>query len=116
MEYKAKAHYFGHKIYIDADCEECIWRYQDTHEPISRDDKRYCPSCKFLMTDDKHDPCINNLPGVFHACCGHGIDEPTSEPYASFSEHASDGITIYGEEALDFFKKHGKGPKPQCIK
>lgn len=25
-------------------------------------------------TPDGHDPCIANLPGVQHACCGHGIE------------------------------------------
>lgn len=26
-------------------------------------------------TSEGHDPCLANLPGVIHACCGHGVDE-----------------------------------------
>ncbi len=107
-----EGHYFGHATHKVATDDTRTSRYQDTNEVVRYGvDKRACPSCKCPPTEDGHDPCIENLPGVFHACCGHGINTPTSRPYAAFSEHASDGITIEYQEALDFFEKHGKGPK-----
>lgn len=33
-------------------------------------------------TTEGHDPCIANLPGVIHACCGHGV----GRAYAMFSD------------------------------
>lgn len=33
-----------------------------------------CRLCKMQRTDEDHDPCIANLPGVLYACCGHGIE------------------------------------------
>src|SRR5258707_458524 len=35
--------------------------------------KRPCVVCHQLRTPEGHDPCIANLPGVFQACCGHGV-------------------------------------------
>lgn len=32
-----------------------------------------CPLCGKMSTDERHDHCIANLPGVKFACCGHGI-------------------------------------------
>lgn len=34
--------------------------------------KGNCRLCKEPRTDEGHDPCIANLPGVLFACCGHG--------------------------------------------
>ena len=31
-----------------------------------------CKSCFQQRTEQGHDPCIANLPGVKSACCGHG--------------------------------------------
>ena len=31
-----------------------------------------CLHCDQTRTAERHDPCIANLPGVMHACCGHG--------------------------------------------
>ena len=33
-----------------------------------------CRSCGKRETSKGHDPCIADLPGVKHACCGHGKD------------------------------------------
>lgn len=38
------------------------------------DENNLCKLCKKGRTQDGHDPCIANLPGVLFACCGHGID------------------------------------------
>jgi hypothetical protein len=32
-----------------------------------------CVKCGLKRTAAGHDPCIANLPGVRHACCGHGV-------------------------------------------
>lgn len=51
------------------------WRYTDTNERIDDVPPRSCLKCGMNQTADGHDPCIANLPGVEHACCGHGVDE-----------------------------------------
>ncbi|AWP37786.1 hypothetical protein DXF96_00225 [Heyndrickxia coagulans] len=56
----------GHKIIYDNG-----WKYADTKEEITL--PRPCPKCGQYQTPDGHDPCIENLPGVINACCGHGI-------------------------------------------
>lgn len=49
------------------------WFYVDSgmaaDGPIAHD----CPHCEERPTDEGHDPCITNLPGVEYACCGHGV-------------------------------------------
>lgn len=35
--------------------------------------KGLCKLCKEERTENGHDPCIANLPGVLYACCGHGV-------------------------------------------
>lgn len=59
----------GHKIYYKND----IWKYIDTDEDISI--KRPCTKCGKYETEEGHDYCITNLPGVTNACCGHGVEE-----------------------------------------
>lgn len=31
-----------------------------------------CPTCGLERQRDYHDPCLGHLPGIVHACCGHG--------------------------------------------
>ena len=45
-----------------------------------------CALCHQCKTEEGHDPCIANLPGVMYACCGHG----TGDGYIKFV----DGRTI----------------------
>ena len=65
----------GHKIELI----ESIWVYSDTSEPIDKD--RPCVKCGKDSTEDGHDACISNLPGVKNACCGHGDND---EAYIHF--------------------------------
>ena len=51
------------------------WVYVDTGKPVYNDEgiaTRPCKVCNKKVTDEGHDPCIRNLPGVKFACCGHG--------------------------------------------
>lgn len=41
---------------------------------------RPCPVCHMKRPRSGDDPCIENLPGVNFACCGHG----TEDGYISF--------------------------------
>lgn len=50
------------------------WVYSDTKEDISN--KRPCAYCSKESTKEGHDGCLQTLPGVEHACCGHNIDKP----------------------------------------
>jgi hypothetical protein len=67
-------YHFGHKIYSVGDSNK--WYYVDNDEFAGVSGKlkceRMCPRCSSRQTNDGHDPCIKNLPGVIHACCGHG--------------------------------------------
>lgn len=59
---------------------------EETHWP--------CKGCGAVSpTPEGHDPCIANIPGVVHACCGHG----TGHGYVMFE----DGRTIRG-----WFEQH----------
>lgn len=56
--------------------EEQTWFIKETglsntHEVVVN---LICPKCKMKPTEDRHDPCIKNLPGVKFACCGHGVE------------------------------------------
>mgnify|MGYP006282749705 CR=1 FL=1 len=77
---------FGHPVYWLE--EEQKWRYTDNDELIDGAPPRRCPKCNKFATSEDHDPCIENLPGVSHACCGHGVDES----YVKFTN----GVTLYG--------------------
>jgi hypothetical protein len=61
----------GHSAYYNWDKEE--WLYVDNDESASV--KRPCITCKQYQTAEGHDHCIQNLPGVIQACCGHGVEE-----------------------------------------
>lgn len=32
----------------------------------------YCERCELTLGENGHDPCLETLPGVKFACCGHG--------------------------------------------
>lgn len=65
------------------------------HTPCFSSDKRAgwktrpCPRCGLPRTDKLQDPCIADLPGVVHACCGHG----QHPGYIVFEN----GVTIRGD-------------------
>lgn len=84
---KAEYHIFGHAVrwqkknHPNGECGG--WFYVDNGEPhVSIEgtvagtealNPRKCPTCDKYPTDEGHDPCIANLPGVNYACCGHGV-------------------------------------------
>lgn len=60
----------GHNIYI----KNNKWAYLDNDDAIEKGDYRKCTHCGHAPING-HDHCINNLPGVKYACCGHGRSE-----------------------------------------
>jgi hypothetical protein len=82
----ARARYNGHPVTYAAGG----WRYDDTWELVSYARPRPCPSCHRNPTPEGHDACLGTLPGVTHACCGHG--DP-SEAYVRFE----DGTELRGK-------------------
>jgi hypothetical protein len=50
------------------------WRYAWGGD-VDRDNPRPCPKCNMTPTEEGHDACLKNLPGVKAACCGHGKHE-----------------------------------------
>lgn len=50
------------------------WCWADNLEPIGNT-RRPCPHCGKLPTRDGEDGCLGHLPGVMHACCGHGVED-----------------------------------------
>lgn len=65
--------HFGHRIY--ALQSDGVWKYLDNDLPTKQCPPRKCPTCHQFPTKEGHDPCIANLSGVTHACCGHGKQE-----------------------------------------
>jgi len=47
-----------------------------------------CTRCGHSPTKKGHDWCIRNMPGVLHACCGHGEEDGYI--------HFKNGVTIKG--------------------
>ena len=48
--------------------------YRDDGSLVDSQAPRPCFGCKLQIQAGSHDPCIANLPGVRHACCGHGLE------------------------------------------
>lgn len=65
---------FGHAVVWD--WESDVFRYVDTGDLAYRwgGEARPCPQCGELPTPDGYDPCLGCIPGVYSACCGHGIE------------------------------------------
>lgn len=69
--------------------------YAEDLMPVDYWNERKCNKCQMSITNEGHDPCIANLPGVKFACCGHGVRE---DSYITFDN----GITIRGFVVDDF--------------
>lgn len=79
----------GHPIVI----VDGTWVYKDTGNPTATIYKdRACGHCGRTETKEGHDACLNTLPGVMNACCGHGDEEAS---YIQFL----DGHSIHGPSA-----------------
>jgi hypothetical protein len=52
--------------------DSLIYKYEDG-EVCDWDNPRVCPKCKMMKDKDGYDHCLGYLPGVAHACCGHGV-------------------------------------------
>ena len=83
----------GHPIFL----KHGKWFYADTKTPTA-DNPRDCGFCGLANTKEGHDGCLQTLPGVMNACCGHGVDR---EAYVQFDS----GHRVSGAEALEFIKK-----------
>lgn len=59
---------------------------------------RPCKKCGKMPSENGHDACIENLPNVTNACCGHGNDE---NAYVILEYH--------GKEAAEIIKKIKNG-------
>lgn len=71
-------HICGHKLQLNTGG---LWVYTDIGEPAIMvnsivTDNRPCARCGRPPTRDGHDACLGEIPGVLHACCGHGMEEP----------------------------------------
>ena len=86
----------GHLIEYDIEKKE--HRYADNNELWDSKNPRPCIKCNQHVGPSRHDPCIENLPGVKFACCGHG-DEYYA--YVAFE----DGTVYREQEALLLQKK-----------
>lgn len=89
----------GHPIiYSEPNAE---WTYEDTGESTAKTwKKRPCGYCGLPATEDGHDGCLGELPGVMNACCGHGRD---GEAYIQYSAQ----VVVRGEEALKIMANQG---------
>ena len=76
-----RTYFRGHAAYYEP--LTGFWRYCDTGEVVagaetaklnSRENMtRACPFCDRKPTPEGYDACIGFLPGVYSACCGHGV-------------------------------------------
>lgn len=66
----------------------------------------WCPACE-RWAHPGPDPCLGHIPGVAHACCGHG---DTKKAYVVLGGDPDQGVhriertvTLYGQPAVEFF-------------
>lgn len=59
------------------------WRYADNGVLLSEQLRTMCGWCKLDAPIGAPDPCLGMLPGVTHACCGHGIKK---DSYIAFQD------------------------------
>lgn len=78
-----KMKYLGYDIEYNSDNNE--WIYSDNKQ--STKVLRPCKHCGKLPTNNGHDFCIADLPNVKHACCGHGVKDELSRPYAILEDN-----------------------------
>lgn len=66
---------FGHPIQWHEG--EQVWLWEDTglRVPGWGGEPRPCRQCGDLPTPEGDDPCIGHIPGVYSACCGHGVED-----------------------------------------
>jgi len=84
----AKSKWRGHDISYNID----RWVYSDNLVPVEEMKERPCGNCNRAQTKEGHDDCLEELPGVMNACCGHG---DTDLAYIQFL----DGYSIHGQDA-----------------
>lgn len=93
----------GHRVTLDGS----VWRYADDGSFVWPDHKlrvRPCIRCGAQPTDDLHDACLGEVPGLRAACCGHGV----GVGYASTHDHR----TFFGEwsSVEDWLREEGLRP------
>lgn len=68
----------------------------------------HCGECDRNCEVLRPDPCLGWLPGVSHACCGHGDSEEAyvvlgGAPDQPISQIEGPTLTLRGQPAIDFF-------------
>lgn len=76
------------------------WYYEDTLEPVE-ETIRSCKVCGNHRTEEGHDACFGELPGVAFACCGHGLYDWRFNHYFGYVKY-KDGSRL----SNNLFKKH----------
>lgn len=87
-----RSKYRGHDIVY----KNSRWFYADNNEPTINNE-RPCGHCLKDNTKEGHDYCLNTLPNVMNACCGHGIID---EAYIQFQNRD----IIRGEKTIKWIK------------
>lgn len=76
---------------------------------------RYCEECQQQM-EQGPDACLGMIPGVSHACCGHGNTEKAyavigGRPDGPLCVKGPPTLTFYGTDAVAFFDLVSRGGK-----
>lgn len=77
------------------------WIYEDTGEPAGFRNVRPCKKCGKVFEGSnigESDPCLQDLPGVDNACCGHGVPE---DAYVRFIS----GVVIRGFTEIEYTER-----------
>lgn len=74
---------------------------------------RTCDKCRRTVVKGEPDPCLGPLPGVSHACCGHGMEYRAyvvigGEPNEWGSGRLPGSKVLNGAAALEYFEKHSQ--------
>ena len=98
----ASSRSLGHRVFTTCGMK---WFYADTGEDAwdpKAIEKHPCINCGKPTTNEGHDACIANLPGVKFACCGHGDPNVVGGGYIVFED---DRPTIYANREPIKFKE-----------
>lgn len=64
-----------------------------------------CAKCAIKYDPHKPDPCLGFIPGVIHACCGHGIENDAYVAFGTLPSGESLSGHNYGDEFLVLRRK-----------
>lgn len=92
-----------------------VGRFMADGERSSLGQAGYCEACGVSMGDGP-DACLGLLPGVSHACCGHGVEQAAYVTFGGDPDEDCEGrdnwLTLRADAATAFFALLDRAERP----